>query len=307
MEALQDAFDRADVGKSGRLDRDAVLRLLGNLQFRPSLRDHEVSRLVSLLDKDRDGLVSYKELLAFMLQHLDRRRDRLPEVLAAMRDQLRPLRKSRRGLLKRFADMCELLDGDRSGRVRPDELRKAADAVGLNVPLADAQVLSETLDTLGDGRIPWATIIDECGRDDTYFPSISACLPTANGNRENPQWRFLAAGREDGVVGIGNAGDDKPQEDRNFAMPANALVEEVRQALANAGVRLRGELLQSMRYHDVTRCGMLPEAHLFVAIADVAPELRLSKREKQALLRGVRQDQQGRFKYADFVELLLSA
>lgn len=43
MEALQDAFDRADVGKSGRLDRDAVLRLLRNLQFRPSLRDHEVS------------------------------------------------------------------------------------------------------------------------------------------------------------------------------------------------------------------------------------------------------------------------
>jgi Ca2+-binding EF-hand superfamily protein len=304
MEALQDAFDRADVGKSGRLDRDAVLRLLRNLQFRPSLRDHEVSRLVGLLDKDQDGLVSYKELLAFMLQHLDRRRDRLPEVLAAMRDQLRPLRKSRRGLLKRFADMCELLDADGSGRVRPDELRKAADAVGLNVPLADAQVLSETLDTLGDGRIPWATIIDECGREDTSLSnaSISSSLPTTSGIRTSPEWRYLAPVREGGVVDIG-----KPHEDRNIAMPANALIEEVRQALADAGVRLRGELLQCMRYQDVARCGMLPEAHLFVAITDVAPELRLSKRERQALLQGVRQDQQGRFKYSDFVELLLSS
>ena len=42
MEALQDAFDQADVDRNGRLDRDAIIRLLRNLHFRPSLRDQEV-------------------------------------------------------------------------------------------------------------------------------------------------------------------------------------------------------------------------------------------------------------------------
>lgn len=268
----------------------------------------KVSRLVGLLDKDQDGLVSYKELLAFMLQHLDRRRDRLPEVLAAVRDQLRPLRKSRRGLLKRLAEMCELVDSDRSGRLRPEELRKATDAVGVTIPLADAHVLSETLDTLGDGRIPWATIVDELAREDDYFPRVAKSIGSTAGtgalrgragpNRDKQQ-RLLASAS----VGAEQINDENGDVDAGtndamqFAAPADVLLDEVRRTLTDAGVRLRDELVEVMSFYDTSRCGMLSEAHLFGALVDVAPELSLSKREKQALLRGVRRDQQGRLKY----------
>lgn len=42
MEALQNAFDYADMDKIGRLDRVAILRLLQKIRFRPSLRAKEV-------------------------------------------------------------------------------------------------------------------------------------------------------------------------------------------------------------------------------------------------------------------------
>ena len=38
MEALQDAFDQADVDRNGRLDRDAIIRLLGTFTSAPVAR-----------------------------------------------------------------------------------------------------------------------------------------------------------------------------------------------------------------------------------------------------------------------------
>ena len=120
-----------------------------------------MGRLVDLLDQDQDGLVSYKELLAFMLQNLDRRRDRLSEVIASLREQLKPLQKSRHGVLKRLAEICDVINTDRTGRLGAMELRKAGDAVGLDISLADSQVLCGALDTIGDGRVPWRTVTGE--------------------------------------------------------------------------------------------------------------------------------------------------
>ena len=107
--------------------------------------------------------MSYKELLAFMLQNLDRRRDRLSEVIASLREQLKPLQKSRHGVLKRLAEICDVINTDRTGRLGAVELRKAGDAVGLDISLADSQVICDALDTIGDGRVPWRTVINELG------------------------------------------------------------------------------------------------------------------------------------------------
>lgn len=272
---LQEQFSRADRSGDGRLDKTQLLGILGQSLSGggdPSLGGggermngfgaEEAARLVGMLDEDRDGRVSYRELVTFMLQHLDRQRDKLPGILSALREQLRPLRSGRRGLLKRLNDLCDLSDSDRSGRLSPDDLRKTFGAVGLAMSGADVAVAVEALDAIGDGRVPFKVLIEELSRDpradeDDGYGMGEEGTGALGGGR--------GGGGGGGTVappGMGKAADE--------VVLAKALG-LLRKAVTESGVMSTNEFLQCLAYYDAEQSGTLTEGYLWAAVADVAP------------------------------------
>lgn len=118
----------------------------------------DTQRLFAALDRDGTGHVTYPALAHFLAgANLGRPQDlasasaaapladlpgRLAEVLAALRDQLKPLRGARPQAVRRVADMCAQLDGARSGRLSGGAWARALDGAGLALPRDDAQVMA---------------------------------------------------------------------------------------------------------------------------------------------------------------------
>jgi len=189
------------------------------------------------------------------------------QVISGIRDQLRPL-PNRSVVIKRIGSMCELLDEDRDGRISAEDFMKALHSNQITIPIPHTQILTATLDKIGDNRLPWPSLVDELTKP-----------------------RRL----------VGKFSTDKPSNNKQIPLQ---LVDYIRRLLCDHGIKLREELEICFRRYDSKRCGYLHVNHLWASIATVAPDIRLSISEQLLLTDCCQLNEKGEISIKEFINLI---
>lgn len=182
--------------------------------------------------------------------------------------------------------MCELLDEDRDGRLCMEDMMKAFHSIKLTIPFPHVQIIVSYLDSLGDGNIPYHSVLEE-----------------------------LSKPRR--LVGKTNVNHQDAKHGGKGQIPFQ-LVEYVKRILCDHGIMLREEIEMCLKRYDSNTnkkkaSGYIPVNMLWACLASVAPDIRLSLSEQELLIHCCKlkegNDEQGvktqtQILISDFVNLL---
>jgi len=288
VETLRSAFERADSRNEGKLGLRAFERLLESTGFMSQSRDwgrEDIARLASALDEDGDGRIAYGELLKFMLHHAEKRKGRALQTLHGIHQQLHRLPlEQREATLQRLGDMLDSVDSNRSGRVLARDLQRILELNHLSMTPAQAKECAEELDGAGDGKIAWATFLNEIER--------------MGGTRTTRTGYGRSSRSATGHPNYSSTSRDRSESLRHF----------VRRSLSESGVRSRKEITKILNEASSARRGEMSAQDLWVTLEGAVPRLRLSSSQKRQVLQSIDGYEPGNaVRIEDFVDYLLSA
>jgi Ca2+-binding EF-hand superfamily protein len=117
---------------------------------------------MAALDTEGDGKLAYRELLAFVLQRMGSWATRLPDLAADLAWQLAEAAGGARSATANLRRRLAIADSSQEGRLPPAVLGRCLRSVGLGLSEQQLSELVSVLDSHGDGRVPYAALLEFC-------------------------------------------------------------------------------------------------------------------------------------------------
>ncbi|KAG6504852.1 probable calcium-binding protein CML13 [Zingiber officinale] len=125
---IKEIFDLFDTDQSGSLDAKELTVAMRALGF--EMTDEDIHRLMSEIDKDRNGAIEFEEFL-FMMTAKIGERDNKEELTRAFR----------------------IIDQDKNGKISDVDIQRIAHELGESFTLDEIQAMIKTADINGDGEV----------------------------------------------------------------------------------------------------------------------------------------------------------
>uniref|UniRef100_A0A7S3NNZ0 EF-hand domain-containing protein n=1 Tax=Aureoumbra lagunensis TaxID=44058 RepID=A0A7S3NNZ0_9STRA len=147
---LRQIFLDMDDNGSGKVNRKELRRGLERIGL--DLTSSELNRVLDELDRNGDGRCSFSEFETFFHNSMDE--DRITEIQAIIRNEVRRLANSSRGIPSlRLAFAA--FDKNDSGHISRRELRNELEKLGIELSSRDIDAVLDRFDLDGDGKIDY--------------------------------------------------------------------------------------------------------------------------------------------------------
>eukprot|EP00752_Nemacystus_decipiens_P018631 g16705.t1 len=160
LATLRERFVAADSRKSGFLNATQFRVVLADLPGTEGLTEDEVERLITLLDEEGDGRVSYRSLLGMLVRHLGDWVKRLPEVASELSLALQNTQYGLKACVENLSRRLDIADHSGTGRLSPPTLGRCLRSVGLILAPHRLNEMVAVMDAYGDGLIPTAPVLE---------------------------------------------------------------------------------------------------------------------------------------------------
>ncbi|CAL9190115.1 unnamed protein product [Musa hybrid cultivar] len=125
---IKEVFDLFDTDQSGSLDAKELNVAMRALGF--EMTEEDINRLMTEIDKDRNGAIDFEEFLHMMTAKIGER-DSKEELTRAFR----------------------ILDQDNNGRISDVDIQRVANDLGEKFTLSEIREMIEAADLNGDGEV----------------------------------------------------------------------------------------------------------------------------------------------------------
>eukprot|EP00953_Heterococcus_sp_UTEX-ZZ885_P040494 20689-Heterococcus_DN1.PRE.1 len=151
---------------------------------------------MAALDTEGDGKLAYRELLAFVLQRMGSWATRLPDLAADLAWQLAEAAGGARSATANLRRRLAIADSSQEGRLPPAVLGRCLRSVGLGLSEQQLSELVSVLDSHGDGRVPYATLLEFCEAQSSSSQRRDSSATGASGSSSSAQHRLESALRD---------------------------------------------------------------------------------------------------------------
>lgn len=142
LKDIKDTFNLLDRDKDGKLSKKELETLLRYTGVLKS--DTELEEILSPIDKDHKGSIDYDEFEKFIIEN---------DVLKSLPDEL----------CYEMQDAFNMFDKDGDGFIDKDELKRVLTSVGDKMPEEDADDFIKAADLNGDGKIDYLEFCKHMG------------------------------------------------------------------------------------------------------------------------------------------------